>query len=1271
MNRFSVIIFLTFWLAAGISAQQIDNTSVTKTQILLHWYADQELHPLNFTFDGAVLKLIKSNSLPVYEHSFPVKFTEFEINFKLKDKIFEEIPFSAELANQFGLDENITIIHKNWYDNTSTIVGIEILPLRKNKLTGNIEKLLSAELITETKSTNNQNANIKIKETFRDNSPLSSGSWHRFKISGSGIYKISHAQLSEAGINLGNVKSDHIQLFGNGGGMLPEANYESRYDGLQENAILIQDGGDGSFDNGDYIVFYGKGPNTWQYDPVEKIFRHTLHLYDNYSYYFLNLNGDIGKRINTINSLNETADISLSSYDDYLFFEEELYNLIISGRQWFGEQFNVNTEQTYDYSIPDLLTSEPLVISSNVCARSLTSSKFTYSINGKSILSQTVSNITNVLNSVHARTTYSKNSFSLGSSAFTLKLEYNRPLSSSIGWLDYFELNYKRNLNWRGSTLLFRNGTSYVKNQIQEFKISNFQSGLRVWDVQDPINAKQISTVTSSGQTYFRYKADTIREFALFSDNNLPKPQFDKTISNQNLHALKDIHYIILVYPEFRSAAEELAAIHRAERPELNIEIVEPQQIYNEFSSGAQDITAIRDFVRQLSLKSDEELLYLLLLGDASYDYKDILSENSNYVPTWQSPESLHPVHSFATDDYFGLFDASEGYHAEGVIDLGIGRFPVQSIEQAKNAVNKVRTYYSKNDETLNSWRNVICFVADDEDNNSHIRQANDLATYIDTNYRQFNVDKIYLDAYEQISTPGGQRYPEATEAINNRIARGALIMNYTGHGGELGWAHERVLENSDISSWTNLTHMPLFITATCEFSRYDDPDRAASGELIFLSETGGGIALYTTSRQTYGSSNTALNQAIFNNMFVKTNGQYGALGDILKKGKKEYGGNDNGKKFVLLGDPALKLAFPENKVQITEMNNKVISETPDTISALSLVQIKGEVCDPSGNRLSGFNGKVFPLVYDKAAQVSTLGQDPKSTPFSFSLYKNAIFKGEMKVEDGKFDFSFIVPRDIVYSYGFGKISFYACDDTQDANGYYENFVVGGFSDDPPVDNAPPEIELFINNEDFIPGSITSENPLLLAYVRDENGINTVGNGIGHDISVVLDDNTQNIKIINDYYQADLNTFKTGSIMYPMHDLSEGYHSLKLTVWDVMNNSASAETNFVVVRSSSIRIENLLNGPNPAHSKTRFIFEHNQAGNEIQMRLEVFDITGRLVYDATEQIIPEGFRTFSNEWNLRANSGEKLKQGIYIYRLSLIDQNGNLDTKTSKLIIDG
>jgi hypothetical protein len=568
----------------------------------------------------------------------------------------------------------------------------------------------------------------------------------------------------------------------------------------------------------------------------------------------------------------------------------------------------------------------------------------------------------------------------------------------------------------------------------------------------------------------------------------------------------------------------------------------------------------------------------------------------------------------------------------------------------------------------MKDWRNVLCFVADDEDGNLHMRQAEEMASFLDTNYSVYNIDKIYVDAFPQVSTPGGQRSPEVNKAINNRIDKGCLIMNYTGHGGEVGWGHERFLENSDINSWTNYNHMPIFITATCEFSRYDDPERTSAGEYTYLNPEGGAVAMFTTARATFGGSNFNLNTALFDYMFEENDGNYYRFGDLIRLAKNKGGVDGNDKKFILLGDPALHLAYPLNEVVTTRINDEDVSGNPDTLQALKKITIEGQVL----NTMSGdfpFNGTVYPIVYDKPSQITTLASDPTSYQNTFEIQNNILYKGKAQVTDGKFSFTFIVPKDIAYHYGFGKISYYAANESIDAHGYYSNIMVGGLDQSVEPDNEGPSVELYMNNRYFTFGGITDENPDMLAYVSDMSGINTVGTGIGHDIVAILDGNTEKPIILNEFYESDLDSYTSGTIRYPFYNLEEGLHTLSLKVWDVFNNSAEAYLEFNVVLSDHFTISDLINYPNPFNSGTSFVFSHNQAEGELVIDLKIYDLGGRIVKSIEESIQPSGYRTEPIYWNGNDGSGAALAKGMYLYRIIVRNEQGQSDDMAGKLIM--
>ena len=567
-------------------------------------------------------------------------------------------------------------------------------------------------------------------------------------------------------------------------------------------------------------------------------------------------------------------------------------------------------------------------------------------------------------------------------------------------------------------------------------------------------------------------------------------------------------------------------------------------------------------------------------------------------------------------------------------------------------------------------WRNQICFVADDGDGNLHSNQADNMARRLDTTVNFLNIDKIYLDAYNQVTTTGGERCPEVNEAISQRVEKGALIVNYTGHGGEVGWSLERILDVPTIQNWTNACNMPVFITATCEFSRFDDPARVSAGEYVILNKMGGGIALLTTTRLAYASYNEALNNSFYDAAFDRSSGRYPTLGELTAFAKTDNGSVSYLRNFMLIGDPALTMSIPQNTIVTTEINGQTVGVFDDTISALSYVTIKGYIADQTGVMLSNYNGTLYPTVYDKAFEMKTLANNPaENYVASFMLQKNVIYKGKASIINGEFSFSFMVPKDIQYTFGKGRISYYAENGTNDATGWYEEFIIGGSADTTLNDNTGPEIRLFINNDQFISGGTTNEDPVLLAFLSDENGINTVGTGIGHDLTVTLDANTSESVVLNDYYEAETDSYTNGTVRYPFKTLSEGTHTMTLKAWDILNNSSEASIDFVVTSSAILAISHVLNYPNPFTTYTEFWFEHNQPCCGLEVQIQIFTITGKLAKTINQSVNTSGFRADPIQWDGTDDYGDPLARGVYIYRVRIKNSDGQYAEKSEKLVI--
>jgi hypothetical protein len=1215
-------------------------------------------------FDGAVYKE-ENCGLPFFSETFPLPAPTSGISATIENAVFDIPPDGFEkIAGLDQVKQEIELSAFISYSRKMPYAKCSFIPIRINPYNGQFEILVSFDIVIKTME--EVAGSRPLKSNFAENSVLASGDWYKLSIVQSGIHQITYSDLQNMGINPSSIDPRNIRIYGNGGGMLPESLSEFRRDDLSENSIYVSGENDGRFDPQDYILFYGESPNVWKYQSFTQSFNHIQNIYSDSTYYFLTADLGPGKRVVVMPAVTEPPNVYVDKFTDYAYHELDLFNLSNIGRVWYGEVFDVTTTYNFDFRFPDIDLTSPAYFRAYVAAKSEASTSFKFFNGNDQIMSANIIGIPpNNPNAPAAKPYLGSEQFTPASADINIRISYNKVISSSMGWLNYFELNVVRNLFFSGAQMSFRDPASFAPGAIAEFTLGNAGQNVQVWNVTDPTNAQRIETVQTGSSQVFRVHQDTLAEFIAFDGSSYLPVNFTGKIENQNLHGSGPRDMIIITNPLFRDQANRLAAFHE-QNDGITVLVADLDQVYNEFSSGAQDITAIRNFMKLLydNAPAGKEPRYLLLFGDASFDYKDIIKNNTNMVPTWEDEESLNMVYSIASDDYYGFLDGP----GDDMLDIGIGRMPVQTVDQATTGVDKIIHYATNTPVVMKDWRNYLCFVADDEEGNMFIDQAEEMISYIDTTYGEYNIDKIYLDAFPQISTPGGQRAPDVNKAINNRIDKGCLIMNYTGHGGEVGWGEERFLENSDINSWTNYDRMPIFITATCEFSRYDDPKRVSAGEYAYLNPNGGAIAMFTTARATFGGSNFNLNSALYEYLFEENNGDYYHFGDVIRLAKNEGGVDGNDKKFILLGDPALHLAYPLNDVVTTRINEENISETPDTLQALKKITIEGRVLT-STKRDLGFTGTVYPIVFDKPSKVTTLATDPYSYQSTFDLQNNILYKGKAQVTDGKFSFTFIVPKDIAYQYGFGKISYYAANEEEDAHGFYRNILVGGLDQSIEPDVKGPEVQLFINDSLFVSGGITDENPGMLAFVSDSNGINTVGSGIGHDIVAILDGNTDKPIILNDFYESDLNSYTSGTIRYPFHNLSEGLHTLSLKVWDVFNNSADAYLEFKVVLSDKFIINELMNYPNPFTDRTYFVFSHNQAEGKLDVSLSVFNLSGQIVRSFETSVTPTGYRTEPFYWDGRDDSGGRLAKGLYLYRINVRNENGQTESKTGKLIL--
>ena len=1108
-----------------------------------------------------------------------------------------------------------------------------------------------------------------------DSSVLATGRWFKLVVTRTGIHQITYNDLNSMGIDPSAVDIEKIRLFGNGSGMLPEVNSVTRIDDLREIAIQVEDGGDGHFNQNDYILFYGEGADKWDYNKSSHVYSHQRNLYSDSTYYFLNLGQVAGRRVQPLPEVTANTNYYSSSFDDYLLHELDQQNLIRSGREWYGETFdNMKSEWSYPFTFPNIDTLSPVKAKWFAAANAPVSSYFFLSQHGVKIDSLKI-DATNPSEFTRAGKSKSRLTYiSRPGSDQTIDLSYRLPNSNAKGWLNYIELVCRRNLVWVGPQMFFRDGNAIGADRITEFVMKNADTTVNIWDITNPSSIGAVPTTLTNGILRFKRATDSLREFVAFNRSFYNPVICSGEVQNQNLHANVPTSLVIVANPLFLSQAEQLGEFHRQHNG-LSVQVVESTRIFNEFACGQPDPTAIRDYVKMLYDRSGNDSLpkYLLLFGDGSYDPKNRVPANNNLIPTFQSVESLYSAQTYVTDDYYGIMADNSGSESNGKINVGVGRFPVSTIAEAQNMVDKIISYSSNAYPVCSDWRNIITIVADDENDNVHMEQAEELSAIIDTTYPVFNVNKIYFDAYQLILIPGGGRFPDANRALNDAVAKGSLIINYTGHGGEAGWSEEQVLTNTDILAWTNKDKLPVFVTATCEFSRFDNPERLTAGEMLINQPGGGGIALYSTTRLAYAGSNILLNKSFFFHLMDKgSDGKYIKMGDLIRLSKNDNNNNTQLRNFVLLGDPAQSIGFSGYNVTTTAINNQPVS-TADTVKGMSTVTVKGQIEDWSGQKVNGFTGVVSCKVYDKPVLNTTLGNKPYgngSFPENFNLQNSILFKGDVPVVAGEFQCSFVLPRNISLQYGKGKLSYYAYNEDSEASGYSDQIIIGGRDQSVNPVNHGPDISLYFDDRTFVDGGETGSATMLLADVFDTNGVNFVGLGIGHEIVAVLDSNRTDAMVLNEYYAPDFNSYTRGTIAFPLSGLAIGRHTLSVKAWDMFDNSSVKVIHFYISSHPELTVKNVVNAPNPMADQTNFIFQPHQFDNQgLEVQITIYNLKGIQVRTLSESY-PEPLSALpAIPWDGTDNNGKRLSNGIYPYKIIFKAKDGAYSATSQKLII--
>jgi hypothetical protein len=1092
------------------------------------------------------------------------------------------------------------------------------------------------------------------------NSVLASGDWYRIEVNDDGVYRLDATALTSAGINLSQVDPRTIKIYGNGGLELPQAITAARPVDLVENAIFVSGESDGKFDSGDFILFYGKSVRGWQYDPRTKTFSHYINHYTESDYYWLTFGGPPGKRMPSVPSVNDQNVFSSQKFIGKLFLEEEKKNLVNSGLEWFGQSFDTkNNVAVFTNKLDGLIAADPIKYRFMFVSHSDNYTSFTVEDNGVGLGSVSIppileGDIEGYYALKSGVVTYQRPG-NLPDSRSLVRITYGFSSTDAVGYLDWMEVFYSHDYSAVNDLLHF---TSPDTDAVIRYELQNFStSNIQVFNVTDYSNVGMIGNPSISGGS-LEFQAQqshgTVSEYFAVGANGYRSPVGIQKMGNSNLHGFSEgAEFVIISHNDFLEQAQRLKEYREQPGPnQLSTFVADVQDIYNEFSGGLLDPTAIRDFLKYAYDNWVVKPKYVLLLGDGDYDYKNIVIQDKNWIPPYETLESLYQINSYCTDDYFAEISGNDA-----VVDLAVGRIPVQSADEARIVVDKIIAY--EQSVLFDPWKNLVTFAADDgltstgDDGSIHTGQAEQLAE--DYTPQEFDKAKIYIVEYPTVNGAQGRRKPDAAKAITDQINSGTLIINWTGHGNNDVWAHEWVFQReTTIPQLVNKDRLTFVVAATCDFGRYDSPTDQSATELLLTREEGGSIGSLTAVRPAYSSLNAAFNDDFFTHLLARdAQRKLSRLGDAVFATKQTHSGI-NDQKYHLFGDPTLRLCAPTDQGQIDSINGNPASIAVQ-LKALGKGKIEGSIRKLDDSIWSDYNGKLLMTVYDSKKEVPV----PDWPGFTFTVPGGIIYKGENTIANGVFSGSFYVPKDISYENSNGRVTVYFSNGISDGAGYTENVVIGGTDSTVTPDVQGPSISIYLGSRSFRPGDLVGESPLLLIDYFDEHGINTASGGIGHRLETVIDDQPTAIDL-TDFYKGKPDSYQEGSVEYQLSNLVDGKHVVTAKAWDVYNNSSTAQTTFEVASTSDLRISEVFNYPNPFARGTTFTFQQNQS-SPIDVEIKIYTLAGRIVRVLSSSGVMDTFVRIG--WDGRDEDGDILANGVYLYRVVAHTVDGEKSTQ--------
>lgn len=1101
---------------------------------------------------------------------------------------------------------------------------------------------------------------------YGDSSVLSEGKWVKISVPKSGVYLITNEDLKKWGF------SDplKVNVYGYGAQRLPDVLQASRY---IDDLPVVQSK---KISRG--VVFYAQGPESWE--RTNGRFRHSINPFTTEGYYFISDRELDTECVIPENGVDSDFSNVVNSFEECIYHEIDKINEGETGHLMLGEDFKYNPSQSFHFKLTDIVNEEDVWMECQFAAKTLnSSSKLSFAVNGEVLPSQSLDNIPSSTTSAytHGKLTTTNHNFKISGDEIILGIKHISSVTVVMAHLDYICLNYIRKLKMHNGVLSFRSSDP-------QMLLNGATQATHVWDVTKPLEISSLKTVISGGDAKWHNEYSGLRNYVAWAeDANIPSPKFVENIANQNLHGIEVPNMVIFTNAAWKSEAERIAELHRNSADSLKVAVVVQDNVFNEFSSGSPDANAFRMMLKMLwdrSVNEASSLQYALFMGRPTYDNRHLSEEvkvlGFPTMPTWQTDKGLDDNESYTTDDVYAfLRDNSGANMGTDYYCIAVGRMPVRSVNEAKEMVDKLYRYV--NESPKDEWKNQIMLIADDMDNGIHMAQTESVYGKMmgSKSGKDFFYNKVYIDAFIR----EGSSYPQARAKMFRLLDEGVLWWNYVGHANTTSWTGEGILSYTDMSNMY-LKKYPMLYAATCDFLRWD-ANALSGAEVMYGNSSGGVIAAISATRPVYISNNGNLSNAIAPFILSRDDdGKYLTIGEIYRRGKNNLY-DINGKKvsdrnklrYVLMGDPAMRLAIPELVAKVDSINGIAVdSDEQKIIKSRQIVKITGHIAGIDGNIVTDFDGTINSTLYDAEKSTTshgyTNGDDGKEVTFEEQGSK--LYAGRDSVKNGRFVLKIAMPTEIANNFRPAALNMYAqSGNGLEAIGCNRDFYVYGFDELAEFDTIPPTIDYcYLNSEDFVNGDVVNESPMIIAAISDNVGINLSSSGVGHQMSLRLDDE-KSYSDVSLYYTPMIGERVSGVINYPIENLADGNHTLRLKVWDTSGNSAEKTINLVVENGLAPKVIDVYSDANPAYTETNFYVRHNRPDAMMMAQIEVYDLMGRTIWKSEKTAQSDMSILGPINWNLCDMSGRRVDKGIYLYRASISTDGVHYESEVKKIAV--